>query len=297
MKALRLLGIGLAALLFIPACHLGYLYTHCEFSPPDFKHKSLVLHTQPTTPPDAAHLQHVQEILSQKFHYLGRGRQMTAFESADHQYVIKFFNPRTFIKKKWFSDISRLRRMVSLKWLSRAYFKREARLKRLSHRHQIALDGMAEDAGLIYAHLNPGTALATHLTCEDKEGRLHDLPLEHVPFILQKKSNLIFSHLQELLQEGEIEKAQERVREVYALFESRAHKGFTDRIQTLHNNYGFTSDGAIQIDVGGIMRDPLIAKNPTSEIQRVFANITPSLLKRFPELHSVIQECNSKERF
>src|SRR5579863_4478815 len=97
--------------------HLVYLYNHREFSPPDFRHPSILkLESQA---PDALAKQKASQILEQKFTYLGSGTQMTAFESADHQYVIKFFNPRNTIKKSWFHHYSRLREMSSWKWITK----------------------------------------------------------------------------------------------------------------------------------------------------------------------------------
>src|ERR1700722_4859365 len=47
---------------------------------------------------------HLASILSQKFHYLGKGAQSYVFSSADHQYVLKFFKFK-HLKPNWLTDI------------------------------------------------------------------------------------------------------------------------------------------------------------------------------------------------
>ena len=107
MKAFRYLIFSVLGILGLMGGHLVYLYNHREFSPPAFRHPN-ILKAEDRAPDDATK-QKIAQILEQKFTYLGSGTQMTAYESADHQYVIKFFNPRNTIKESWFHHYSRLR--------------------------------------------------------------------------------------------------------------------------------------------------------------------------------------------
>lgn len=270
--------------------HFGYLYTHCEFQPNDFYHPKLVNQTAFPLSVDASLKAQAREVLNQQFIYMGRGRQMTAYVSADGQYVIKFFNPRTFLRKKWFYDRKKLRRMVSLKWLSKAYFKRQDRLARLSKRYQLAFDELKEESGLIYVHLSPASQLHTLLQLTDKAGARCSLDLNGVPFVLQKKSQLVLSQLDALMQKRDFKEIKEKIGQLYTLFSLRALKGYTDRVQTLHNNYGFIGDRAIQIDLGGIYHDYTIAKDPKADIQRIMERIARTLFKRYPGSSSLLME-------
>jgi hypothetical protein len=291
---MKIFLISFFSLVVIVICgfgaHLIYLYYHCEFKPPDFYHSDLIESTLVQTPASESLKQEVRQLLNQEFVYLGKGRQMTVYESKDHQCVIKFFNPRTFLRKSWFSDIKRLRRMSSLRWISRAYFKRTERLMRLSYRHQLAFDEMKEEAGLIYVHLNAATKLTKSLSVQDQEGKYFLINLDEVPFVIQKKATVIFTAFDSFMQRGEIDKIKEGLSQLYVLFNSRAHLGITDRLQTLHNNYGFSDGKAIQIDVGGIMKDNSIKIMPEIEVKRIFSNFVKPISKLYPDVIPFLYE-------
>jgi len=173
--------------------------------------------------------------------------------------------------------------MASLKWISKAYFKRKERLERLSYRHQLAFDHLKEESGLIYVHLDDSTKLFTTLQVIDQKGRPWTLDLNDVPFVIQKKAELAFSVFDKLKQREEWDKIQDCFKQLYVLFNARTQKGITDRLQTLHNNYGFLEGKAIQIDLGGIMKDEKIQKAPEKEIKRIFSNFIDPIRCHYPE--------------
>src|ERR1043165_955934 len=114
-KWLLIFVLAAAAVGVISAAHLLYLYTHSDFRPSDFYFDGNLI-SDISVP--AALKEEAKKILDQKFFYLGHGNQMTAYESEDHQYVIKFFNPRPVIREKKWKKIETWRRLCSLKWIS-----------------------------------------------------------------------------------------------------------------------------------------------------------------------------------
>ncbi len=278
MKKLILI---LLTVLAIPALHIGYLYTHREFTPHDFRYAFVSRLEGRADPEERAF---AASILSQPFTYLGYGKQMTAYESADHRYVIKFFNPRQVIKKEWFSKFSKWRRLSSMKWISEAYLRREARLRRLFARYQEGFYALREESGLVYVHLNRSTAIPQSIQLIDKEGESCTLDLEEVPFVIQEKAVIASKYLKRLVAEGKTEQAQALVISLKQLFIARAEKGFTDRIQTLHNNYGFVGERAVQIDLGRLTRDHALMEGFSEEITRVLSNLHQSLEEISPVL-------------
>jgi hypothetical protein len=277
--------IFLGAAILTAGGHLAYLYNHREFGPKDFSHP-YALGEAPS--PDEQLKNQAAVILRQRFSYLGCGTQVTAYESADHRYVIKFFNPRNTIKESWFHKTSRLCRMSSLKWIAKTYGGKKERLHKFFERYRLAFQDIRNEAGLVYLHLDQSTVLSQKLEVVDKEGRTHQLDLNVCPFVLQKKVELTLTHLDKLMGKGDVEGAKEAVRQIYALFLSRAKKGYTDKLQTLDKNYGFAEGRAVQLDVGRICKKNL---NLKAEMERIMVNIKPQLPS---SLASVLQECLEK---
>jgi hypothetical protein len=264
------------------AGHLVYLYQHREFGPSDFLHPFIL--TLEEQAPEETVKKQVSAILQQKFTYLGSGTQVTAYESADHHYVIKFFNPRNTIKENWFHKTSRLCRMSSLKWIFKTYFKKEERLLKSFNCHRMAFQDLREESGLIYLHFDRSSCLSQKIELVDKEGKFHQVDLDECPFVLQKKVELAL----EYLTQSDSKEACEGVRQLYWLFLSRAQKGYTDHHQKLSKNFGFAGGYALQLDVGRICKDKSVQERPLQEVERVIANIAPSLPA---PLALVLQEC------
>jgi len=274
--------------------HVIYLYHHREFGPKDFYHPFILGLDERIHPSEAVKKEAV-EILNQPFTYLSHGGQSTVYESQDKKYVIKFFNPRTVIKKNWFDQFAKLRRLNSLKWITNTYFRQKQRLKKYFLRYELAFKDLKEETGLVYVHLDPSTSLGQTMELTDKEGNTHQIQLDAYPFVLQKKVELTMHHLDRLLKSGDVEGAKASVKQIYDLFLSRAQKGYTDRLQTLYKNYGFFEGRAVQLDVGRIRKIPAIAENPNKEMERVVSNIKPSLA-HYAELAPILEEC-LKESF
>jgi hypothetical protein len=260
----KLTIISLAVCGFVTAAVFTKKTEHPEFGPSDFCHPSIL--KRESSNPDLASKQFASEILKQQFSYLGCGGQVTAYESADHKYVLKFFNPR------------------------RSLFNKRKLLERHFMRYTMSLKDLKEETGVIYNHFDPSTVLQQTVEVIGKEGRLHSIPLEAYPFVLQKKVELALPYLENLVKEGKIEEAKEATRQLYALFASRAQKGYRDHMQNLTNNFGFFEGKAIQLDPGRIRKDAAIAQNPHREIARVIANIKP-YLSNYPVLTDVLDEC------
>ncbi|MGH2611556.1 MAG: hypothetical protein ACRDFB_00735 [Rhabdochlamydiaceae bacterium] len=215
---------------------------------------------------------------------------MTVYESEDHHYVIKFFNPRSVIKENWFHRIPKLMRINSWKWISNTYFRQKERLEKYFYRYEMSFSDLKEETALIYIHLDPGTSLSQSLKLVDKKGIHHLLNLETHPFILQKKVDLTFTHLNKLIKAGQVEEAKEATRQIYSFFLSRAQKGYKDRFQALEKNYGFIEGKFVQFDTGRLRKDEAVFQNPYPETKRIILNIKPSLFN-FPELLEVLDTC------
>jgi hypothetical protein len=158
----------------------------------------------------------------------------------------------------------------------------------LFERYQLAFDEIPEESGLIYLHLDPSTCLSQSLQVIDKRGRSFEVDLNQSPFVLQEHGELVTTYFSHLMEQGEKAQAEEGIKALHAMFYSRAQKGITDRIQTVHNNYGFVNGRAIQIDLGRIRKDEAVALEPEKEVERIFARVGKAIIRRYPELSSQV---------
>lgn len=272
MQLRKIFIFFISAILCMAIGQVFYLYTHQQFKPCDFAHT-----IKKTDNWDVQFGLKDRElalaVVQQPFRYLGEGKQMTAYLSEDERFVIKLFNPRLPLNHKHFSSVKRILRFCSLHWLSNAYFHRQERLERLFKRYQIAATALRDETGTVWVHLQPSTALGKTVRILDRDGTPYDVSLDTIPFVIQYKADLAGERLRQLLDRGDSEKVRDAALQISAFFTQRAHKGYTDRIQTLHNNYGFVGEQFVQIDPGRLLFDQGVAENSEKEVERILSYI------------------------
>ena len=269
---------------FVICCHLSILFFfhfNEKSSPNKFVHGF-----EKTYSTDVVGLEFskLEEIFAQPFHFLGQGKQMRAYESADKQWVLKFFNPMRPLKRGWTRRWKWWGRTASLKWISREWFCKKKRLKKLFYRHKIAYEYLKEETGLVFVHLSPSEKVSHYVHLFDPYEKKHILHLANAPFVLQKKATLVGPFLHQLLAEEKIVEAKLAISELEKLFEKSLEVGITDRIQTMHNNYGFVDQKPIQIDVGRIHYLPSLKEHPDAERERILHNFHAWIQNHFPQL-------------
>lgn len=252
-----------------------------NFKPKNFEHGFKKTYATQVSGLDYSQL---DPILSQPFHYLGQGMQMTAFESADGNFVLKLFNPSRPLQKHWYLDWKNVKRLFSINGISYKWFQKDSRLEKLFFRHQIAFSVLREETGLLFVHLFPSDRISHFVHVTDKNGKKHILSLNTTPFVLQKKAVLAATYLDKLMQENKVEEAKEAIARIEQLFAKRLQLGITDKNQTMWNNYGFISNQPIQIDVGKIRIDPILLQQPAEEQKRILDNFHSWLSTRYPGL-------------
>ncbi len=273
-KSLLALSGSAFTLCVLIASYLLYLYQHREFTPTELEHTLVSDHLVDLPRMNEIDKERVINILHQPFSYLDLGQQMTAYESADHQYVLKLFNPRSKLRTSVFRDWKKIKSLLSKKWFLSAYFQKKQRLLKLYERYAFAFREMKEEVGLVYVHLSPASQLSfPFVTVSDKDGTSYTLDLCNRPFVLQRKAELALVRFDRQMRENDWDGLQISLTELKNLFWFRAKKGITDRNQTLHNNYGFVGDKAIQIDVGHVRVDKQVLANPASEVEKVIHRI------------------------
>src|ERR1700722_307569 len=244
-----------------------------------------------TFPSKEAHAE-LETVFAQKFWYLGCGGQSFVFASEDGNYVIKFFKNRKF--RKPYSYLLRLPLpgnldLYRLNKLRKALFK----LKRDFTSYRLAYEELREETGLIYLHLNKGTQLYRSIQIVDKLGITHQIDLDNIEFLVQRRAKLLFPHIDQLMEQGNITGAQQTLHAVVEALAGRCKKGIFDEDPRLPNNLGILGQRAMFIDIGRFVPDP------TRIHPSVYANdvktitskrLRPWLEQSHPELVSYLDE-------
>jgi hypothetical protein len=217
----------------------------------------------------------LDEIFSQPFTFLASGTQSYAFVSQDQQYVLKFFKMKHLTPEAW---LKYARRNKSAK--------REQKVSQTFGMLKAAYQELKDETGLVFVHLNKSKDLKKQVRLISRNGKEYALSLEAVPFILQKRAELIYPHLAKLMDHGEKLAATRCLHSFLNLIWTRELRGFVDRDQSISKNYGFIGEKAVQIDIGNLARKEWIEeeRQPQQEIDRVVAKTEPWIRENYPEL-------------
>ncbi len=243
-----------------------------------------------TTPLSVQKKAQMKQILDQKFHYLGCGGQCFAFASEDGQYVIKFFKHKIrkpyslFLRASLPAPLEKKR----LKKLNKALYK----LDRDFTSYKIAYEDLCDETGLLFIHLNKGNDLDQTITIIDKIGIAHQIDLDNIEFVVQKRATLVYSYIEDLMTKGDVEKAKLALHSILDVIISRCKKGIFDEDARIHRNFGFIGSQPIFIDVGRFRRDPerkepLVYKN---DLENIIGRFRHWLEESYPELVSTLDE-------
>ena len=184
--------------------------------------------------------------LEQPYRYLGRGRQCFAFVSEDGKYVLKFPRLDRYRMPFWL-------RALNVSFLDR---KREelaashaTREKMILNSFRISWEELREQTGLLGVHM-PESVSTKHLFLIDRVGRKHEVPLEKMAFILQKKERPLLSALKTASQ-------REKEKILSAFFDLIAEwreKKVLNKDPKFIRDIGYDGTRAYQIDIGSFYR-------------------------------------------
>lgn len=198
----------------------------------------------------------VKKILSQPFHFLGKGAQSFVFASEDGQTVIKFFRHH--------------------------HLKKNSKLAKDFGSYKLAYDLLRDETGLLYLHLNKTEHLNQTLDLVDKIGIHHPINLDNFEFLVQRRATLSYVALENWIRAGKIDEAKQALTGLVQLLSARSSKGLLDKDPDLNTNFGFIGVKPIQFDIGRFKKREAAA-DPT-EIVRITDNLHQWLMARSPEL-------------
>jgi len=209
-----------------------------------------------------------KKILDQPYTYLDKGVQSFVFASQDGQYVIKFFRHDHLDAPFWLTPQQRI--------------KKQAQLCKEFLSYKLAFENLREQTGLVYLHLNKTKDLHLTLDLVDKLGIHHPLPLDNYEFLIQKRASLLYTALNQMIDENKIHDAKETVTNLVELLADMGKAGIFDKDPDLITNFGVIGTTPIQIDVGRF--SPRETKLEKDEIVRITDRLNQHLTTRCPEL-------------
>jgi hypothetical protein len=244
--------------------------------------------------PSCEELKQVNAVLEQEFFYLGKGFQCYAFESADGQYVLKFFRHQRLQLPyiyKLVEDIPPFTKKVAA--LTR---ERKRRKNHLLRGFTLAFEQAKEETALVYVHLAKTARCHPPIALFDKAKNRYVVDLNGIEFLIQRKAKHIKPTFDALMAEGRVDEAKKRIDQIFELLVSCAKRGIqdTDKALIRKNNLGFLSERAIYIDTGKLaLRENIKTKQGfITDLKRLIP-LYEWLKKNHPELGNYFKE---KER-
>ncbi len=193
------------------------------------------------------------QIFDQPFYYIGKGAQCYAFASQDQKYVLKFFKFK-HLKPNWLVDY--LPPLPPFKeYKERCIERKERKLIGVFNGYDLAYNKNKEGSRLIYLHLVPTDDLHLKATVVDKIGLKHEIPLDDVVFLVQKKGETLRTRLRNLLDKGKKEEAKLAMAAIVSMYIGEYQKGLYDHDHGVLHNTGFVEDAPFHLDVGKLNRD------------------------------------------
>jgi hypothetical protein len=232
--------------------------------------------------------QMLDQILNQKFTYYSKGSQSYVFISEDKKFILKFLKQEKLRPKSWLAYIP-----VSFNPYHREYLFKQEKCRSTFSACKTAFLELKKESGLIYVHLNNARDLNKKITIFDKNGERHVVDIDKTCFYVQKRAQLIYSRISELMHNHDIEGAKRIICSVFSLIDYLGKKGVFDNDPILRKNFGLIDDIAVQIDIGKLRIDPL--RQQTLEYKQEVGSITNSfklwLEKNYPDLSEHFECC------
>lgn len=224
----------------------------------------------------------VREILNQPFSYLNKGVQTFVFASQDGKYVIKFLRHDHLRPALW-------AHFLPQQWRESKAAKKRAKLNKDFISYKIAYEELREETGLVFVHLNKTDYLKQKLSLIDKIGVGHCLDLDQFEFLVQKRAELLYPTLENLIDQGKIEDVKVALSNLVHLLAKKFDKGIFDKDPDLNTNFGFVGNEVVQIDIGRFRKEDQKLKREM--ILRITDHLHQWLMTRSSELDDHLKLC------
>jgi hypothetical protein len=187
-------------------------------------------------------LEKIKQILDQEFTYLGQGGQSIAFGSQDGRYVLKFVKQLERRALDWSECL------MPWRWLAGLPPRKQTRLQPIYQSWQLAFERAQATTGLVWLQLGP-TGAPWRTTLIDKWGRRHQVALDQLPFLIQRRAESLERKMAGLVRDGDREGLKTTLDQLVALIAEDARLGICDQDLSMRNT-GILDGKLVHMDVG-----------------------------------------------
>lgn len=229
-------------------------------------------------------------LLSQPYRYLGKGCQSYVFGSEDGKYVIKFFKYQRFRPQFWLRYLSFIPGVE--RYRLRKLHKKNCKLEGVFESWRLAFNELQEESGLVYVHLNKTKELRKPLVLYDKMGWRHELDLDGIEFLVQKRAHMLCDEIESLMVTDQLSQAKTLLKTLVNQVLSEYHRGLADNDHALMQNTGVYEGHPIHIDVGQFVNNEKV-KSPKFHMQELYTKTFKFriwLQKRYPSLSTFFDD-------
>lgn len=234
----------------------------------------------------------VDQLLKEKFTWLGHGHQVFAFKSRDSKYALKIFKFKRLKPSKirqWMMHIPGLEAYAE---------KQEAlrirRLEKLFVGYHLGYMLDPEHTGLLFVHLNKTKGEFEHqVKVKDRLGISHHVDLDEAFFAIQELGKTTKATFDDLLSRGDVERVKFLIHQLFNMYLAEYQKGIVDMDHNIVHNTGFIGDRPIRLDLGQLhysesIRHPHVYQE---DLTKVFSKrLKGWILKYYPKYHAELSE-------
>lgn len=280
--------------LFLSCGVITGLYFFCESKTCGFR-PYLILSNLPNDPRwDMPELtpeeqKNVETLLNQRFRFLGSGGWCFAFLGEDRKTVLKFYRHTHLGPLEIAKNFSFQKLLLKSPTLPRdsSYFQEFT-----FNSCALMYREMKERTGLLYVHLNKTEGKHKPVTLIDNIGVQHVIDLDKTEFVLQKRADLLIPHIHALASQNKMSEAKACLEDILLCLRQIYQKGIKDHDTSLRNNFGFTDQGAIALDLSSFGQDLTLQNLDTYQsVIRIKTKRLSHYLKKYqPELYAHFEQ-------
>lgn len=179
---------------------------------------------------------------SETLTFIGAGKQFYAFETADHQHVVKFMKFSRRRPLPWLEKLPQ-------SWTASFIANRAKRLANLKTSSALALQHLSSEAALT------PYPLPNNLILIDKLGVAHTISTAQTHFIVQKKATPFTTYFEQNPSD-----AQKLISSYIRMIASQCQKGICNLDPLTDRNYGVVDHQVILMDIGSLLAHPKLVQ-------------------------------------